>query len=119
MNVLYIVKYKDNPSKITYAVVSREQSRCYRDMLDPSIHYWCKFEPDELTVTCLPLQIMNEANKIISEHGQCHIYYSIDNGWCCTCNYRDAEDDEYYAGEYTEHEFDYLRNIFKGLEIKL
>lgn len=101
MNVLYIVKYKNTPGKCAYVVVSREQSkRC-----------WYKSEPDELTVTCLPPQIRNEANKIISDHGQCHIYYSHDRGWCCTCDYRDIEADEYYAGEYTKHEFDYLRKL--------
>mgnify|MGYP007124393923 CR=1 FL=1 len=115
MNVLYIVKYKNTPGKCAYVVVSKEQSKCYRDMLDPSIYRWCKFEPDELTVTCLPSQIRNEANKIISDHGQCHIYYSHDRGWCCTCDYRDIEDDEYYAGEYTKHEFDYLRKLMEVL----
>lgn len=80
-------------------------------MLDPSIHRWDKSEPDDLTVTCLPHPIQAEANKIINRHGHCYIYYSSNRGWCCTCNYRDAEDDEYYAGEYTENEFDYLRNL--------
>lgn len=111
MNVLYIVKDKDTPGRKTYVVVSKEQSKCYKDRLDPAIHRWYKFESDDLTVTCLPTSIIAEANNIIREHGKCYIYYSYDRGWCCTCNCRDAEDDEYYAGEYTEHEFEYFRDL--------
>lgn len=44
MNVLYIVKDKDTPGRKTYVVVSKEQSKCYKDRLDPAIHRWYKFE---------------------------------------------------------------------------
>lgn len=80
MNVLFIVKNKNTPGKGTYVIVSKEQSMCYRDKLDPAIHRWYRFEPDDLTVTYLPTSIIAEADNIISEHGKCYIYYSYDRG---------------------------------------
>ena len=115
MNVLFIVEYKGHPGTGAYMVHPKDQIKKYTDRYNTMPVNFRVFENGKLLVTGLPLAVMQQANKVIKNHGKCYIYYGNEVGWECSLEYREVGNKEYYAGKYEKSDFDILRAAFKAL----